>query len=105
MENIESTLPREARRNIFYHMLYSCIVYYPAQPKVCVDKIGSRPRGILCVDKIRSRPRGILCVDKIGSVPPEWRSLPAITFFPSRFWRPGRLSCYAPTLHTRAVDH
>ena len=33
-------------------MLYSCIVYYPAQPKVCVDKIGSRPRGILCVDKI-----------------------------------------------------
>ena len=38
---------------------------------LCVDKIGSRPRGNLCVDKIGSRPPEILCVDKIGSRPPD----------------------------------
>ena len=41
--------------------------YEKGSERVCVDEIGSRPRGILCVDKIRSRPRGIFCVDKIGS--------------------------------------
>ena len=29
----------------------------------------------------------------------------AITFFPSRFLRPGRSSCFAPHRHTRTVDH
>ena len=55
------------------------------------------PPNILCVDKIGSRPRGNLCVDKIGSVPQDRVSRPAIPFSPGRFWRAGRLSHYAPT--------
>ena len=38
------------------------------------------PPHILCVDKIGSRPRGNLCVDKIGSVPQDRRS-PQQPFF------------------------
>ena len=81
MKKVSKILFRAKRGENVYRMLYSCIVYYPAQPKVCVDKIGSRSRGILCVDKIRSRPRGILCVDKIGSVPQDRQSLWQYNFF------------------------
>ena len=38
-------------------------------PNLCVDKIGSRPRGILCVDKIPISAAREVCVDKIGSRP------------------------------------
>ena len=119
----------EGLSNSIYRRLFSFTKSHKGPEKVCVEKISSRRRGILCVEKIRSRPRGILCVDKIGSVPPDRRSpgdhpFPlskidqwaillrgngaitfAITFFPSRFLRPGRLSCFAPHRHTRTVDH
>ena len=65
MKKISKILFRAKRGEKVYHMLYSCIVYYPAQPNVCVDKIGSRPRGILCGGKIGSgRGGGIfeMCV-------------------------------------------
>ena len=110
-----------------------CIYRGTMQQKIAIfwriAPLWSPHRGILCVEKIRSRPRGILCVDKIGSVPQDrqspgdhpfplskidqWAILLrgnaaitfAITFFPSRFLRPGRSSCFAPHRHTRTVDH
>ena len=119
----------EGFSNSIYRRLFSFTKSHKGPERVCVEKISSRRRDILCVEKIRSRPRGILCVDKIGSVPPDrvspgdhpvplskidqWAILLrgnagttfAIIFFPSRFSRPGRSSCFAPHRHTRTVDH
>ena len=44
-------------------MVFLCFSY----EILCVEKIRSRPRGILRVDTIGFTDRGILCVDKIGS--------------------------------------
>ena len=85
-------------------------ILYKVAPREIVNKLARAARkifdGILCVDKIGSRPRGILCVGKIGSVPQDRQPRQsAIIFFDSPFWRPGRLPYSAPQLHTRAVDH
>ena len=51
-----------------------CAPNINAYEKDSVEKIRSRPRGILCVDTIGSPDREILCADKIGS--PGFRTTP-----------------------------
>ena len=88
-----------AQRGKFFHISirFLCDAFYYFKTGLVINIAPPLPPAILCVDKIGSRPRGNLCVDKIGSVPQDRAAGSAIPFSPGQFWRAGRLSHYAPT--------